>query len=98
MSFAATMPSGPYREAALVPLEPHSVSLPAFADVTCPACGRVLDKGIYATLKTRACTGGRRLFLWLRRCNERRAHVHLKHKTCGAHWICAPVDPTARFT
>ena len=87
-----------YRYPATVELEP--VPLPAYADEHCPACNarmRMCETASSYKLreKERFCLGGRYGFLWLRKCNETRPHVHHACDKCGARWIVAPRNAAA---
>ncbi len=78
------MASDPYRGViALAPSEAPVVALADRRTISCPACG-------HGVTEERFCLGGRYGFLWLRRCSERRHHMHQGCNHCGARWLTAP--------
>ena len=84
------MSNSAYRAPALLPQDRHRGPR-----TTCPVCAtgksEYFRKG--PTYVGRFCTASARLSLgWLRRCSEPGDHLHQKCETCGATWLCDPLE------
>lgn len=85
-----------YRSLAVVEPLLAAESLPPFDVHLCSACGREVTYPVSRGLLSGSSVSFCRPFWPWQRCVERRPHVHAKHE-CGARWVMAPFDPSARF-
>ena len=55
----------------------------------CCNCAFIVDNKYNSFLKIWFCKGGQYGFFWLKKCLEKRPHIHNKCKNCGAEYITA---------
>jgi DNA-directed RNA polymerase subunit RPC12/RpoP len=79
----------PYRELALVPIEPEKLA--AFSEYKCPKCAQGSWQNPALIFRGGICFG-RKVGLCKAGCNETREHFHIRCKACGSRFLMAPAN------